>query len=427
MKLLKDLLTRYEAELNEAIYQDLHKSTYETFLTELMHIHVEIKTQLKNIKRWSRRKRVRGSLFNLPGKSYIQPTPYGVCLILSPWNYPYQLSLVPAVDALSAGNTVILKPSELAPHTSSAIARLINDHFPPEVFHVIEGDGQVATQLLEYQWDKIFFTGSPRIGRKVMESAARHLTPVTLELGGKSPALISESTDPELAARRLVWGKFINAGQTCIAPDYVLVHESIEQALLDNLTDQIKKQFTRDRMESHYVRIINEPHYDRLIAYLSQGKIVTGGYSDPESRLIHPTVLTEVKHTDPVLEEEIFGPILPVIPVPDWETAIDWVRSRPHPLALYVFSNRKEEIDRARDHLQFGGMTINDTLHHISNTHLPFGGVGTSGMGHYHGKWGFDTFSHQKAIQTKARWIEPPFKYPPYTDQQESLLKKWFK
>lgn len=424
LKKLKTVLKANEDLLNEAIHKDLHKSPYETYATEIGLIHNEINLQLRNMKKWSRRKRVRTNIINIPGSSFIQPHPLGVSLILGAWNYPYQLNLVPAIDALSAGNTVVVKPSEIAPHTSSAIAQLINNHFPPELFTVVEGGIETASKLLELEWDKIFFTGSGRVGKIVMKAAAKHLTPVTLELGGKSPVLISDSVDLDLAAKRIIWGKFTNCGQTCIAPDYALVHESVLDKILVKFKEQMEVLYQMGRAEDEYGRIINEHHFDRLVSYLDQGQVYAGGNHNRDSLWIEPTILTDVNESAPVMTEEIFGPILPVIPFKLWDEAIEMVRSRPHPLAAYVFSNRKQEQEIATDQLQFGGMTINDTLQHISNSYLPFGGVGASGMGSYHGKWGFDAFSHYKSIQKKARWIDVPLRYPPYTARKKQLLKR---
>ncbi len=426
LKKLRRILKDNEDVLNEAIYKDLHKSAYETYSTEIGLIYSEINLQLRNMKKWSRQKRVRTNILNIPGSSFIKPHPLGVSLILGAWNYPYQLNLVPAIDALSAGNTVVIKPSEIAPHTSSALAKLINNHFPAELFTVVEGGVDTASQLLEFEWDKIFFTGSGRVGKIVMEAAAKHLSNITLELGGKSPVLISDSVDLNLAAKRIIWGKFTNCGQTCIAPDYVLVHESLMDEVLVKFKEQMEEMHQMGRAEDEYGRIINEHHFDRLISYLEQGQVFAGGDHNLDDLWIEPTILTDVDESAPVMTEEIFGPVLPVIPFKSWDEAIEKVRGRPHPLAVYVFSNRKQEQEIASDLLQFGGMTINDTMQHLANPYLPFGGVGASGMGSYHGKWGFDAFSHYKSIQKKARWIDIPLKYPPYTDRKEKILKRIF-
>ncbi len=318
---------------------------------------------------------------------------------------------------------MVLKPSEIAPHTSAAIAKLINDHFPEELFSVVEGGVEVASQLLELPWDKIFFNGSPRVGKIVMKAAANHLSDVTLELGGKSPALVSDSVSMDVAAKRIIWGKFTNCGQTCVAPDYVLIHESIMDEMLVKFKEQMEEMYQMGRVDEEYGRIINDHHFDRLVNYLDQGEVYAGGQHDRDDRWIEPTILTSVDESAPVMNEEIFGPILPVIPFQSWDEAIEKVRSKPHPLATYVFSNRKSEQNKAIDQLQFGGMTINDTMQHLANPNLPFGGVGNSGTGAYHGKWGFDAFSHHKSIQKKATWIDVPLKYPPYTSWKEKILR----
>lgn len=427
LRKLRTLLQDHETVLNEAIYKDLRKSSFETYATEIGLIFDEINVQLKSIKKWSRRTRVPTNMANIPGSSYIQPHPYGVSLVLGAWNYPYQLSLAPAIDALAAGNTVILKPSEIAPHSSNALAKLINEHFPKELFTVIEGDVDVASELLELPWDKIFFTGSPRVGKIVMKAAAEHLSDVTLELGGKSPALISDALSMDVAAKRIIWGKFTNCGQTCIAPDYALVHESVMNEMLLKFKEQIDEMYQSGQADEEYGRIINEEHFDRLVGYLNQGNIYTGGHHERADLWIEPTILTEVDESASVMQEEIFGPILPVIPFSNWDEALEKVRSKPHPLATYVFSNRKSEQNKASDELQFGGMTINDTMQHIANPNLPFGGVGNSGIGSYHGKWGFDAFSHYKSVQKKATWMDVPLKYPPYTSWKEKILRRILK
>lgn len=427
LKKLKTILKANEPTLNEAIYKDLHKSPFETYATEIGLIYDEINLQLSSMKKWARRKRVSTNMVNIPGSGYIQAHPFGVSLILGAWNYPYQLSLVPAINALAAGNTVILKPSEIAPHTSAAIAKLINDHFPEELFTVVEGGVDVASKLLELPWDKIFFTGSPRVGKIVMKAAAEHLSDVTLELGGKSPALLSDSVSMDVAAKRIIWGKFTNCGQTCVAPDYVLIHESVKDEMLSKFKEQMEEMYQMGRSEGHYGRIINDQHFDRLVNYLDQGEVYTGGQHDRDDRWIEPTILVNADESAAVMNEEIFGPILPVIPFQSWDKAIEKVRSKPHPLAAYVFSNRKSEQNQAIDQLQFGGMTINDTMQHLANPNLPFGGVGNSGMGAYHGKWGFDAFSHYKSVQKKATWIDVPLKYPPYTSWKEKMVRQVLK
>lgn len=423
LKKLKKLIKSHEEELNEAIYKDLKKSVYETFSTELRQVHGELNIQIRNVKKWSRKRRVDTNLLNFPGSSYIQPHPLGVSLVIGAWNYPYYLCLAPLIDAISAGNTVVLKPSELTPHSSAAMARLINDHFEPGLMRVVEGDAKVSQALLAEKWDKIFFTGSPRVGKIVMEAAAKNLTDVTLELGGKSPAIVSDKTSAGLAARRIVWGKYTNCGQTCIAPDYVLVQEKMKDELLSKMKLEIGKMYGDSRSSDSYGRIVNEKHFDRLTGYLEDGEIAVGGRHDRAEKWMEPTILTRIDPDSKVMEEEIFGPILPVIPYRDIDEAISLVEKKPHPLALYLFTDRGEEQEKVKGRLNFGGMTINDTLLHITNPNLPFGGVGNSGLGAYHGKFGFDAFSHHKSILKKAKWPDPFIKYPPYTDLKERLIR----
>lgn len=423
LKELKQLIRTHESELSDAIYKDLKKSEYETFSTELGQVHAEINTQIRNVRQWSKKRRVSTNLLNFPGSSYILPHPYGVSLVIGAWNYPYFLSLGPLIDAISAGNTVVLKPSEMAPHSSAVMARLLNDHFDPGLIRVVEGGVDVSQSLLKEKWDKIFFTGSPRVGKIVMKAAAEHLTPVTLELGGKSPAIVAGSASVGVAARRIVWGKYTNCGQTCIAPDYVLVQQNKKDELLSRMKKEIFKMYGNSLQSGSYGRIINEAHFDRLISYLEDGDVYTGGQHDRGERWIEPTILTSVHREGRIMEEEIFGPILPIITFDKLEEAIQIVREKPHPLALYLFTNRKSDQTKVSENLTFGGMTLNDTLLHVANPHLPFGGVGNSGMGSYHGKFGFDAFSHHKAILKKAKWPDPFIKYPPYTDLKERLMR----
>lgn len=423
LKELKQLIRTHEKELSDAIYKDLKKSAYETFSTELGQVYAELNTQIRNVRQWSKKRRVSTNLLNFPGSSYILPHPYGVSLVIGAWNYPYFLSLGPLIDAISAGNTVVLKPSELAPHSSAAMARILNAHFDPGLIRVVEGGVDVSQRLLKEKWDKIFFTGSPRVGKIVMKAAAEHLTNVTLELGGKSPAIVSDSASLGVAARRIVWGKYTNCGQTCIAPDYVLVHKNKKEELLSRMEKEISGMYGNSLQSGSYGRIINDSHFDRLISYLADGDIYTGGQHDRGERWIEPTILTSVHREGRVMEEEIFGPILPVLAYEELEEAIHMVREKPHPLALYLFANRKTDQKKVSENLTFGGMTLNDTLLHVANPHLPFGGVGNSGMGSYHGKFGFDAFSHHKAILKKAKWPDPFIKYPPYTNLKERLIR----
>lgn len=425
LRKLEELLRTHEADFYQAIAADFGKSAFDTYTTEMGFILQEIRFFRKKLPQWIRPKKIRTGLSNLPGKSKLFYEPLGCCLIIGAWNYPYQLTLLPAVAALAAGNTVIIKPSELAPHASALLARLINTHFDPAYFHVIEGDADTTTELLKNRFDHVFFTGSPRVGKIIYQAAAVNLTPVTLELGGKSPAIVCDSADLKVAAKRIVWGKFINGGQTCIAPDYLLVHDSVQSTFLELLKEQIR-QFDYQPESAHYTRIINQRHFDRLSALIDPEKVFLGGI-DPLKKAekhIPPTILTDVSWDDACMQEEIFGPILPVLTFHDFDELLQRLVLLEKPLAAYLFSNKQREQQKFTQQLSFGGGCINDTLMHVSNARLPFGGVGNSGFGHYHGRFGFETFSHAKPILHKANWGEPKLKYPPYGEGKLNLIKK---
>ncbi|HAM97770.1 MAG TPA: aldehyde dehydrogenase [Marinilabiliales bacterium] len=422
---LKNALQTHEQQFLDAIDSDFKKGPFDAYATEFALIFHEIELALKNLKKWSKPQKVKTNIPNQPGRSYIIPEPYGTVLVIGAWNYPYQLSLVPAISALAAGNTVIIKPSELAANTSKVMAQVLNQVFDPKVLSVQEGGVAETTQLLEQRFDKIFFTGSSPVGKIVYQAAAKNLTPVTLELGGKSPAFILPDTDIEVTARRLVWGKFLNAGQTCVAPDYLLVHEKIQEQLLDAMAKYLVKFFGSDAQKSgSYVRIINTRNFDRLTALIDNNKVAMGGKTDRDDLYIEPTVLRDVSFDDPVMQDEIFGPILPIIPFTSLPDAIEMVKDREKPLALYIFSKNEFDIDSIVHQLSFGGGCINDTIMHLANSYLPFGGVGNSGMGNYHGKFGFDGFSHQKSLLRKGFSFEPAIKYPPYSLEKLAWLKR---
>ncbi len=424
LKKLKQLLKENEGLLYKAIYQDFAKSEFETYVSELSLLYGEINTFLKHIKKWSKRKRVPTGLVNFPAKSYIIPEPLGMTLIIGAWNYPYQLSLLPAVTSLAAGNTVILKPSELSAETSRVMAEIINNNFPAGYFHVVEGDAAVTTELLGYRFDKIFFTGSIPTGKIIYSAAAKHLTPVTLELGGKSPAFVLPGCDMKTTAKRIVWAKFLNAGQTCIAPDYILVERSLEPSLLEALAGETEKHYNFENgLPDNYTKIINAKRFDRLMELIDKEKIYYGGQTGKADRFIGPTILKDVSFDDEVMKEEIFGPILPVLAFDDLDMAVRQVKSMPKPLACYVYSGNRKTIGKILQALSFGGGAVNDSVMHFSNPRLPFGGVGHSGIGAYHGKTGFDTFSHYKSILDKPFWFEPNLKYAPYTPQKLRLIK----
>ena len=365
-------------------------------------------------------------LANLPGRQWVLPSPYGVALILAPWNYPLLLSLAPLVGALAAGNCALLKPSELAPATAEVLSSLIEETFPKELVGVVNGGAEVAQGLLELPFDYIFYTGNGRVGRYVMEKAAAHLTPVTLELGGKSPVIVTRSAAVRQAARRIVFGKFLNCGQTCVAPDYILVEPPVHAELVACLKEEIVAQYGAQPLANpDYGHIINARHFDRLMGLITAENVVWGGAANPAALQIAPTLLDHVTADDAVMQEEIFGPLLPIIEVPDIEAAAQFVSQRPHPLALYLFARERRVVQRIIEGLSFGGGCVNDVLVHIAATNLPFGGVGASGMGVYHGHDSFATFSHPKAILKRATWWDPRFRYAPYTPFMRRLLRRF--
>ena len=423
LRKLKALLNSSESVLYEAIYADFKKSEFDTYSTELNIIYQDIEESIKKLPKWSRRKKVRTNLVNLPGRSYIIPEPLGVCLVIGAWNYPYQLTLSPLIAAIASGNTVVLKPSEVSPATSAVLARLINASFPPELMVVVEGGILETTALLDQKFDKIFFTGSSRVGKIVYRAAAKNLTPVTLELSGKSPAIVTSNSNLKEVAKRIVWAKFLNSGQTCIAPDYVLVAESVREELLLLLKSQIiKNNYSFEN--GNYVQIINESNFNRLRCLIDANRIYHGGETDLQNRYIAPTLLTGISFDDQVMESEIFGPILPVISYSDLNDAIGKIKSGSKPLACYIFANDKTIRNKLLNEISFGGGAVNDALMHFTNSNLPFGGVGSSGIGNYHGEAGFKTFSHFKSILNKPFWLEPNLKYPPYSNRKLAWIKR---
>lgn len=424
---LKRIIKENEDLLYEAIHKDIKKSKFETYLTELALVYQEIDEAIKRVSKWAKPKKVKTNLANQPGKSFIIPEPYGTTLIIGAWNYPYQLTFAPLVAAMAAGNTSIIKPSELPPNTSAAIAQIINQHFDPAYLYVAEGDTEITQALLSHRFDKLFFTGSTTVGRIVAKAAAEHLTPITLELGGKSPCFVFADADLDRSAQRITWGKFLNAGQTCIAPDYLLVEESIYQPFLDALKKQIEQILGLNPLESeNYVRIINQKHVKRLKKLIDPQKVFMGGQVIEEENYIAPTVLKSIGFSDEIMKEEIFGPILPVISFTDLSAVLQEIKARPRPLSLYVFGKDSAIQQRILQDVSFGGGCINDVLMHITGSQLPFGGVGESGMGNYHGEAGFKTFSHFKSILKKPFWFEAPIKYPPYTNLKLKIIRVLF-
>ncbi|ARS35609.1 aldehyde dehydrogenase [Pontibacter actiniarum] len=424
LRQLQQVIRQHEQELFDAMFADFHKPELESYATEVGFVELELKQTLQHLHKWARPRRVKESFINFPSRSYIHTEPYGVSLIIGPWNYPFQLLLNPLIGSMAAGNCAVVKPSELTPTTSAVVAKMIRNNFEEEYLAVVEGGVPSTQHLLSQRFDYIFFTGSTQVGKIVMQAAAEHLTPLTLELGGKSPAIVAEDADLELAARRITWGKFLNAGQTCVAPDYLLVQEQVKEELIQRINQCIGEFYGSDPMQSHdYARIVNDRHFHRLSGFLKDGLVRSGGQTDAPSRYIAPTVLDQVTWQHPVMQEEIFGPILPVITVENMQEAIRVVNAHEKPLALYFFSSNKEQQQHLLKYTHFGGGCINDTISHLINPNLPFGGVGGSGMGSYHGQNSFDVFSHQKSVLHRGTWLDLPLRYPPYQNRLPMLRK----
>ena len=427
LKKLYQAIQKYQPQIAEALKKDLGKSSYESFMCEIGLVLSEISYMIRHVKKFSKRKTVYTPLAQFASHSYMQPVPYGNTLIMSPWNYPFLLSIDPLVDAIAAGNTAIIKPSAYSPATSKVIEMLVKECFSPAHVSVITGGRAENAALLEKKFDFIFFTGSQNVGREVMRHAAVNLTPVVLELGGKSPCIVEESADIRLAARRIVFGKYLNCGQTCVAPDFILCHKSIQDKLLQELKLQVEKQFGSDPLaDSNYGKIINQKHFDRLCRLLQSGELYLGGETDAETLRIAPAIMTHVTFDAPVMQEEIFGPVLPVLTYENFDELMLLLKKRPKPLAQYLFSSNKAHIRRVNEELSYGGGCINDTIIHLATSEMGFGGVGESGMGAYHGKAGFDAFSHQKSIVDKKTWLDLPMRYQPYTSKLYRKLLQVF-
>ncbi|MCR1976047.1 aldehyde dehydrogenase [Clostridium sporogenes] len=427
LKKLKHNIKMNENNIFKALKIDLNKSEFETFITEIGIVYDEINGAIKNIKKWSKPKKVKTPITNFLASSYIYNEPYGVALIIAPWNYPFQLIMAPLVGAISAGNCVLLKPSELAVETEKIIVKIIKETFSDEYIGVVTGGVKESEALLKEKFDYIFYTGGINVGKIVMRAAAEHLTPITLELGGKSPCIVDKDANIDLAARRITWGKFLNAGQTCVAPDYLVVHRNIKEKLISSIENYIIEFFGENAFESEeYPRIINERHFKRLEGYLKEGKIVSGGKTDISNLYIEPTIIEEINLKNRIMEEEIFGPIFPVIEFEGIDEVIDIVKNNPKPLALYYFSEDKEKQEFIIKNISFGGGCINDTIMHLSTSTLPFGGVGSSGMGRYHGRASFEAFSHKKSILKKSNLIDIKIRYAPFKGKI-NLAKKLFK
>ena len=425
---LKASILKYESEIHAAIQKDLGKSEFESYMCETGLTLSEITYMLKHIRSFAKEKRVHTPLAQFHSRSYRKPSPHGVVLILSPWNYPFLLTIEPLVDAIAAGNTAVIKPSAYSPHTSAVIYRMISECFAPEYVSVITGGRAENTCLLSEKFDYIFFTGSQSVGKEVMRKAAEHLTPVTLELGGKSPCIVEKSANLKLAARRIVFGKYLNCGQTCVAPDYIYCDASVKDALLKEICRQIRKQFGKDPLHNkNYGKIINEKHFQRICSLIDPAKVVVGGENSPERLQIAPTVMDQVTFQDAVMGQEIFGPVLPVLTYRTLDEAVSQIQSMPHPLALYLFTSDQTVAQKVTSRCGFGGGCINDTIIHLATSEMGFGGFGESGMGAYHGKDGFDTFSHYKSIVDKKTWLDLPMRYQPYRSVHNKLIHIFLK
>ena len=405
---LKDTIKAHEEEVLGAIYKDLRKTSMDGYATEIAGVYDEINYAIKNVRSWSKVQKVETPVFLFPSKSYVHKEPFGVTLIIAPWNYPFQLLMLPLAGAIAAGNTAILKPSEISANTAAVMEKIINKVFPKEYLHVVQGGANETQTLLEMPLDYIFFTGSIAVGKAVMAAAAKNLIPLTLELGGKSPAIVHKDADLILAARKIAWGKFINAGQTCIAPDYVLVHTNRKDDFLKELKKAIRNFYGEDAAaHPRYCRIINDRHFQRLNAMLNNANTLSGGKTNAADRYIEPTIIYPVQWDDPIMRDEIFGPLLPILTYSDLDDIIRRIRERPEPLSLYLFSDDQAVQTKVIDEIPFGGGAINNTIFHIVSHFMPFGGVGTSGMGAYHGKVSFDTFSHAKSILKSSSKFDP--------------------
>ncbi len=423
---LKKSIKRNEKLIESALKSDLNKTPFETYMTEIGIVMEEINFHLKRINSWMKNRKVRTPLAQFHSKSFISPEPYGVVLIMSPWNYPLQLCLEPLIGTISAGNCAVIKPSAYAPETSSVINKIISETFPPEYITVVEGGREQNKSLLKEKFDYIFFTGSVSVGKIVMKAAAENLTPITLELGGKSPAIVAEDSNIKIAARRIAFGKDLNSGQTCVAPDYLLVHKNIERQFLEEYKKAIY-EFFPDNDYSNMPVIINNKHFKRLTGLMNGETVYMGGARDEKKLFIEPAVVTDVKPDSPIMQEEIFGPILPVITYSNIHECIGFISSRPKPLALYLFTESKETEKTILNSCSFGGGCINDTVIHTASTYLGFGGVGNSGIGSYHGKLSFDTFTHYRSIVKKYSWLDIPIRYHPYKEKNYKLIRSLMK
>lgn len=428
LRRLQSCIVKYEQEINAALKADLGKSSFEGYMCETGLALTELSYMLRHTRSFSKEKRVRTPLAQFHSRSFQKPSPYGVVLIMSPWNYPFLLTIDPLVDALAAGNTVVLKPSAYSPKTSEILAKIIRECFDEKYVSVVTGGRAENTCLLNEHFDYIFFTGSQSVGKEVMRRAAEHLTPVTLELGGKSPCIVEKTANLKLAAKRIVFGKYLNCGQTCVAPDYIYCDKEIKDRLVEEIIHQIRKQYGKQPLSrSNYGRIINEKHFRRICGLIDPSKVVCGGKSDEKALKIEPTVLDHVTFDDAVMQEEIFGPVMPILTYDSLDEAIRTINSHAHPLALYIFTSSSTAAKKVTTHCGFGGGCINDTIIHLATSEMGFGGFGESGMGSYHGKEGFQTFSHYKSIVDKKTWLDLPMRYQPYKKIYDKMLHVFLK
>lgn len=415
LKKLRQAIEEREEDIAAALKADLGKSEYESYMCEIGLVLSELSYMLRHTRRFAKEKTVKTPLAQFAARSYQKPGPYGNCLIMSPWNYPFLLTMDPLVDAIAAGNTAIVKPSAYSPATAAIMERIVSDCFPPDYVALIQGGRKENAALLEEKFDFVFFTGSEAVGKEVLTHCARHLTPAVLELGGKSPCIIDSTAKLPLAAKRIAFGKFLNCGQTCVAPDFILCHRSVKESFVQELCRQVKAQFGERPLENpDYGRIVNEKHFDRLLGLIRDDKVILGGKADRAQLRLEPTILDNADWGDPVMQEEIFGPVLPILCFDSYEELYERLEERPKPLALYLFAEDKKRIQELTERLRYGGGCVNDVVIHLASSEMGFGGVGESGMGSYHGKEGFEAFSHRKSIVDKKTWMDLPMRYQPY-------------
>lgn len=425
---LKSLLQVHETQIAEALYKDLHKAPMEAIFNEILLVTKEIDFIIKNLHKWARPTKVPTPIILWPGRSEIHFEPHGCTLIIGPWNYPFMLVFSPLIGAICAGNCALIKPSEIAVHTQNLIAEIINTNFPSNYIKVIKAGPAETTQLLQEKFDYIFFTGGTQIGKIIMEAAAKHLTPLTLELGGKSPCIVDETADLSFAARRIAWAKTTNAGQVCIAPDFLYVHHSCKEQLIKKISEVLLQFYGNDPEKSaSYGRIINKKHFERLLKLMQRGNILVGGKTNEAELYIEPTLIDGVTWDDPIMQEEIFGPLLPILTYDNLDEVIQVIKSRPQPLAFYLFTKNKENENKLLNQISFGDSCVNDCILHIANLNLPFGGVGLSGMGNYHGRYSFETFSHRKSVYKKTMLIDLKLEYPPFSKKKLWWIRQLLK